>query len=118
MRQNKLQFIVVAGLSALSIFSAHAGPATIVGLNETCNLATVQKPDEFGLITLFAPNVVSIGDKLEGDFESIKYIRKARNENTGKDVMMRGIRYSTSRRIVESEIPSECKETPAATTAK
>jgi hypothetical protein len=113
MRQNKLQLIAMTGLCALTISNAIAGPATVVGLNQSCNLATVQKPDEFGLVTLFSPNAVSIGDKVEGDFDSIKYMRKARNETTGKDIMIRGVRYSTSRRIVESEIPPECKEAPA-----
>ena len=114
MRQNKLKLIAMAGICAGSISSAYAGPATVVGLNVSCNIATVQKPDEFGLVTLFSANAVSIGDKVDGDFESVKYIRKARNETTGKDIMIRGVRYSTSRRIVESEIPPECKDTPAA----
>ena len=114
MRQNKLTLIAIAALSTLSMSGAHAGPATIVGLNVPCNLATVQKSDEFGLITVFSPNAVSIGDKVDGDFDSIKYMRKAHNETTGKDIMIRGVRYSSSRRIVESEIPPECKEAPAA----
>ena len=114
MRQFKLQLIAMAGLSVLAISFAHAGPATVLAVNEPCAFMLVQKPDEFGLVTLFAQKVVSVGDKVEGDFESIKYIRKARNETTGKDIMIRGIRYSTSRRILEGEIPTECKETPAA----
>ena len=118
MRQNKLQLIAIAGLYAVVFSNANAGPATVVGLNLSCNLATVQKPDEFGLVTLFSPNAVSIGDKVEGDFDSIKYMRKARNETTGKDIMIRGVRYSSSRRIVESEIPPECKDAPAAEAAK
>ena len=117
MRHNKLQLVVMAGLSALLISAAQAGPATVVALNVPCNLATVQKPDEFGLVTIFSPNAVSIGDKVDGDFDSIKYMRKARNETTGKDIMIRGVRYSSSRRIVESEIPPECKEAPAASAA-
>lgn len=114
MRQFKLQLIAVAALSALPISFAQAGPATVVTVNEPCAFMLVQKPDEFGLVTLFAPNAVSIGDKLEGDFDSVKYIRKARNETTGKDVMIRGMRYSTSRRILEGEIPAECKQAPTA----
>jgi hypothetical protein len=114
MRQNKLLFIAMAVLSALSLSNAFAGPATVVGLNVACNIMTIQKPDEFGLVSLFSPNAVSIGDKVEGDFESIKYMRKAVNETTGKDIMIRGVRYSTSRKIVESEIPPECKDKPAA----
>ncbi len=117
MRTYKLFLITAAGLSALSGSIAQAGPATVVGLNVACNLATVQKPDEFGLVTLFSPNAVSIGDKVEGDFDSIKYMRKARNETTGQDIMIRGVRYSTSRKIVESEIPSECKDIPSAPAA-
>ena len=117
MQNNKLLFIAVAGISALSLSVAQAGPATVVGLNVTCNLATVQKPDEFGLVTLFSPNAVSIGDKVDGDFDSIKYLRKARNETTGQDIMIRGVRYSTSRKIVESEIPPECKDKPSAAPA-
>jgi hypothetical protein len=114
MRQYKLLQIAAVGLSVLCVANAHAGTATVVAFNEACNLATVQKSDEFGLVTLFAPNAVSIGDKVEGDFDSIKYLRKARNETTGQDIMIRGVRYSTSRKIVESEIPAECKTAPAA----
>ena len=110
-KKNMSKFSVLGLCVAAS--ATWAGPATIVGLNVTCNIATVQKPDEFGLVTLFSPNAVSIGDKVDGDFDSIKYMRKARNETTGKDIMIRGVRYSTSRRIVESEIPPECKDAPA-----
>ena len=117
MHRIKILTVAVTGLIALNTSVAYAGPATIVGLNVTCNIATVQKPDEFGLVSLFSPNAVSIGDKVEGDFDSLKYMRKARNETTGKDIMIRGVRYSTSRRIVESEIPPECKEAPAASAA-
>ena len=117
MHQIKILTVAVTGLIALNTSVAYAGPATIVGLNVTCNIATVQKPDEFGLVSLFSPNAVSIGDKVDGDFDSIKYMRKARNETTGKDIMVRGVRYSTSRRIVESEIPPECKEAPSAAPA-
>jgi hypothetical protein len=114
LRKNVIQTFAIMGFVAFGVSTSQAGPGTIVGLNVTCNLATVQKPDEFGLVTLFSPNAVSIGDKVEGDFDSIKYMRKARNETTGKDIMIRGVRYSTSRRIVELEIPPECKEAPAA----
>ena len=117
MHQIKILTVAVTGLIALNTSVAYAGPATIVGLNVTCNIATVQKPDEFGLVSLFSPNAVSIGDKIDGDFDSIKYMRKAHNETTGKDIMIRGVRYSTSRRIVESEIPPECKEAPSAAPA-
>ena len=117
MHRIKILTVAVTGLIALNTSIAYAGPATIVGLNVTCNIATVQKSDEFGLVSLFSPNAVSIGDKVEGDFDSLKYMRKARNETTGKDIMIRGVRYSTSRRIVESEIPPECKETPAVSAA-
>ena len=113
MRRIKILTLAVTALIALNMSVSYAGLATIVGLNVTCNIATVQKPDEFGLVTLFSPNAVSIGDKVDGDFDSIKYMRKARNETTGKDIMIRGVRYSTSRRIVESEIPPECKDAPA-----
>ena len=112
MHRIKILTVAVTGLIALNTSVAYAGPATI-----TCNIATVQKPDEFGLVSLFSPNAVSIGDKVDGDFDSIKYMRKARNETTGKDIMVRGVRYSTSRRIVESEIPPECKEAPSAAPA-
>lgn len=114
MRQNTIRITALAWLCIFSSASVQAGPAMVVGLNKTCNLAIVQKPDEFGLVTLFSPNAVTIGDKIEGDFESIKSIRKAYNETTGKDIMIRGVRYSTSRRIVEAEIPPQCKEPPSA----
>lgn len=110
----KLQLTAMAGLCLLAISAAQAGPATILAVNGECEMAIVQKPDEFGLVTIFTPNAVSVGDVLDGDFDSIKYIRKARNQNTGKDVMIRGIRYSTSRRIVEGEVPPECKFAAAA----
>ena len=114
MRQFKLQLTALAGLSFLAISTVQAGPATVLAVNGECELAVVQKPDEFGLVTVFTPNAVSVGDVLDGDFESIKYIRKARNQTTGKDVMIRGIRYSTSRRTPAGAAPTERKFASAA----
>ncbi len=114
MHQNKILSIAVTSLMAFSLSTAQAGQATVVAVNAKCNLAVVQKSDEYGLVTLFSVNAASPGDVFEGDFDSIKYMRKARNETTGKDIMIRGVRYSTSRKIVESEISKECLETPSA----
>ena len=97
---------ILAGEASVAI----AGQAIIVSVNEKCNLAIVKKTDEYGLVTLFSPNAASANDVVESDFESIKYMRKAANITTGKDIMIRGVRYSTSRKILESEIPKECKD--------
>ena len=91
---------------------AAAGQATVMSVNEKCNLAIVKKPDEYGLITLFSPGAAMANDVVEGDFDSIKYMRRAQNVTTGKDIMIRGVRYSTSRKILESEIPKECFDKP------
>lgn len=114
MKSKHLQIAVVAGLSLLASGSVLAVEAKVLAINPDCELAVVQKTGEYGLVTVFTHNAISIGDVLNGDFESIKYMRKARNENTGKDIMIRGVRYSSSRRIVESEIPPECKFPEAA----
>ncbi len=117
MRQNKIQPLTMAAFLAFSLPHAYAGPVTIVAVNAKCNLAIVQKPDEYGLVTMFSVNAASVGDVVDGDFDSVKFMRKAHNETTGKDIMIRGVRYSSSRKIVESEIPSECKEPPDAPAA-
>jgi hypothetical protein len=117
MRQNKIQALSIAALLAFGVSNAHAGQATVVSINEKCNLAVVQKPDEYGLVTMFSVNAASVGDVVDGDFDSIKFMRKAHNQTTGKDIMVRGVRYSSSRKIVESEIPSECKEATSAAPA-
>lgn len=118
MPRNLKQLIAAAGLLAFGISTVQAGPATVVALNVKCNLVVVKKSDEFGLVTLFSVNAAALGDVLDGDFESIKYMRKARNETAGTDIMMRGVRYSSSRKIVEAEIPNECKEAPSPAAAQ
>jgi hypothetical protein len=50
-----------------------------------------------------------IGDELEGDFESVNAIRQIRNRATGEDIMMRGVRYSSSRKYVLQVMPKWCK---------
>ena len=115
---KQLIFIVAIAVTAEAVF---AGQAIVVSVNEKCNLAIVKKPDEYGLVTLFTPNAAAVDDVVDGDFDSIKYMRKAQNITSGKDIMIRGVRYSTSRKILESEIPKECfdkKDEPAAPAAQ
>ena len=112
---------IFATVLAGFVGAATAGQAIIVSINEKCNLAIVKKPDEYGLVTLFAPGAAAVDDVVDGDFDSIKYMRKAQNITSGKDIMIRGVRYSTSRKILESEIPKECfdkKDEPAAPAAQ
>ncbi|MEO6021587.1 MAG: hypothetical protein ABIP64_00390 [Burkholderiales bacterium] len=110
MVRQKISIIFVAVAIASAAIAANAGQATIVSINAKCNLALVKKSDEYGLVTLFAPGAAAVDDVVEGDFDSIKYMRKAQNVTAGKDIMIRGVRYSSSRKILESEIPKECLE--------
>ena len=114
------QIISIISVAAMAgvVNVATAGQATIVSVNEKCNLAIVKKPDEYGLVTLFSPGAAAVDDVVEGDFDSIKYMRKVLNITSGKDIMIRGVRYSTSRKILESEIPKECKDETAAPVAQ
>ena len=73
-------------------------------------VAAVEKPGgEFGTILRLTDNRLEIGDKLEGDFESINAIRPMKNLASGEDIMMRGVRYSTSRKYVLQVMPKWCK---------
>ena len=73
-------------------------------------MALVEKPgNEFGVILRLTDNRLEPGDKLDGDFESINAIRPMKNLASGEDIMMRGVRYSTSRKYVLQVMPKWCK---------
>ena len=60
-------------------------------------MALMEKPGpEYGVVLRLSDGRVEPGDKFEGDFSSIDQIRKVKNIATG-EIMMRGVRYSSSR---------------------
>lgn len=96
---------VLAGLS-----TAHAGEATILWSRPKCEMILVEKPDgEFGVVLQLSEGRVDIGDRLEGDFESVNQIRNVKNLESGQEIMMRGVRYSSRRKYVLEVMPKWCK---------
>ena len=89
---------------------AHAGEAKILWSKQGCEMILVEKPDgEVGVVLQLSEGRVEIGDELEGDFDSINAIRKMKNRASGEEIMMRGVRYSTSRKYVLQVMPKWCK---------
>jgi hypothetical protein len=96
---------MLAGPSA-----ARAGEASILWSRSKCEMILVQKPDgEFGVVLQLSDGRVEIGDRLEGDFDSINQIRNIKNLDSGEEIMMRGVRYSSSRKYVLEVMPKWCK---------
>jgi hypothetical protein len=108
---QRLIAAVVLASAALAVSTyAHAGDAVVVWSRQSCEMALVEtSAGQFGVILRLTDNRLEIGDKLEGDFESIDAIRRMKNLDSGEDVMMRGVRYSTSRKYVLQVMPKWCK---------
>ena len=102
-----MQRLIAAAVLASAPFVAHAGEATVIWSRQGCEMALVETGGQFGVILRLTENRLDIGDKLEGDFESIDNIRQAKNLTSGEDVMMRGVRYSSSRKYVLQVMPKE-----------
>jgi hypothetical protein len=106
-RRPALVFFAVAGLG--SGFAA-AGEATVLWSRDGCEMALMEKPGpEYGVVLRLSDGRVEPGDKFEGDFSSIDQIRKVKNIATGDEIMMRGVRYSSSRKYVLQVMPRWCK---------
>jgi hypothetical protein len=91
-------------------FAAQAGEATILWSRDRCEMILVEKPgSEYGVVLRLSDGRVDIGDKLEGDFDSINQIRNIKNLASGEEIMMRGVRYSSSRKYVLQVMPKWCK---------
>jgi hypothetical protein len=102
--------MALACAALIASLTAQAGDAVVVWSKQSCEMALVEKPGgEFGVILRLTDNRLEEGDKLEGDFESINAIRLMKNLASGEDVMMRGVRYSTSRKYVLQVMPKWCK---------
>jgi hypothetical protein len=102
---------LVLALSAFApIEVAQAGEAKILWSREGCEMILVEKPDgELGVVLQLSTGRAQIGDELEGDFDSINSIRKIINRASGEEIMMRGVRYSSSRKYVLQVMPKWCK---------
>jgi len=75
-----------------------------------CEMIFVKKSDgEFGTVLRLNENLIEAGDRLEGDFAFIDQIRKVKNLTRGDEVMVRGVRYSSSRKWVLRVLPKWCK---------
>ena len=111
--QRSIACYTAAALAAAALaasFTAQAADAVVVWSKQSCEMALVEKPSgEFGVILRLTDNHLKVGDELEGDFESINAIRKMKNLRSGEDIMMRGVRYSTSRKYVLKVMPKWCK---------
>ena len=107
-RRLRAGFLAI-GLAAAAN-GALAAEATVLWSREGCELALIEKPGpEYGVIYRLSDGRVEAGDKLEGEFESINQIRKMTNLESGDEIMMRGVRYSTSRKYVLQVMPKWCK---------
>lgn len=102
--------VLAGGVLAALAAAAQAGEAVVAWSRQSCEMALIEKPNgEFGTILRLNDKRLEIGDQLEGDFESINAIRPMKNLASGEDIMMRGVRYSTSRKYVLQVMPKWCK---------
>jgi hypothetical protein len=100
----------LAGAALATSYAAQAADAVVVWSRQSCEMALVEKPSgEFGVILRLTDNSLEVGDELQGDFESINAIRNMKNLRSEEDIMMRGVRYSTSRKYVLKVMPKWCK---------
>ena len=110
MQRPPIAAIALAGACVAASLTVQAGDAVVLWSQPSCEMALVEKPGgEFGVILRLTDNRLEVGDKLDGDFESIDAIRLAKNLASGEDIMMRGVRYSTSRKRVLQVMPKWCK---------
>ncbi len=87
-----------------------AGEATVIWASDRCEIVLVEKPGpEYGTVLRLGEGKIEIGDKFEGDFDSIDQIRKMKNLTSGEEIMMRGVRYSSKRSYVLQVMPKWCK---------
>jgi hypothetical protein len=101
---------VFVAIAMVAAGGAAAGEATVLWSRAGCELALVEKAGpEFGVILRLSDGRVEPGDKFEGDFDSINQIRKMKNLESGDEIMMRGVRYSSSRKYVLQVMPKWCK---------
>jgi hypothetical protein len=102
--------VLAGGIFAALAATAQAEEAVVLWSKQSCEMALIEKPNgEVGTILRLNDKPLEIGDKLEGDFESINAIRPMKNLTSGEDIMMRGVRYSTSRKYVLQVMPKWCK---------
>ena len=102
---------LVPGFAALALaLPLHAEEVSVLWSDPKCEMIFVQKADgEFGTVLRLNHNPIDIGDKLEGDFAFIDQIRKVKNVTRGEEIMVRGVRYSSSRKWVLKVLPKWCK---------
>lgn len=87
-----------------------AEEVSVLWADPKCEMILVQKSDgEFGTVLRLNDNPIDIGDRLEGDFAFVDQIRKVKNVTRGEEIMVRGVRYSTSRKWVLKVLPKWCK---------
>jgi len=109
---NKGALRALAAGAALLAFALplRAEEVSVLWADPKCEMILVQKTDgEFGTVLRFNDTPIEIGDKLEGDFAFIDQIRKVKNVTRAEEIMVRGVRYSTSRKWVLKVLPKWCK---------
>jgi len=94
----------------LAALPLRAEEVEVLWADPKCEMIFVQKTDgEFGTVLRLNDNLIEAGDRLEGDFAFVDQIRKVKNVTRGEEIMVRGVRYSTSRKWVLKVLPKWCK---------
>lgn len=102
---------LLPGLTLLAAAtSLHAEEVEVLWADPKCEMIFVKKSDgEFGTVLRLNENLIEAGDRLEGDFAYIDQIRKVKNVTRDEEIMVRGVRYSSSRKWVLRVLPKWCK---------
>lgn len=105
-----MKAVVALALAFSPLGMAYAGEAKILWSRAGCEMILVEKPDgQVGVVLQLSDGRAQIGDELDGDFDHIDQIRPVKNRASGEEIMMRGVRYSTSRKYVLQVMPKWCK---------
>ncbi|MCC7546514.1 MAG: hypothetical protein IT532_01990 [Burkholderiales bacterium] len=112
-RPHAIRFVSALASGAAMLAAAlplRAEEIEVLWADPKCEMFLMQKQDgEFGTVLRLTVHPIRIGDRIEGDFAHIDQIRKVKNLDTGDDIMVRGVRYSTSRKWVLRVLPKWCK---------
>ena len=114
LNRSTVEYVLRWLLPALTQLTAasplRAEEVEVLWADAKCEMILVKKSDgEFGTVLRLNENLIEAGDRLEGDFAHIDQIRKVKNVTRNEEIMVRGVRYSTSRKWVLRVLPKWCK---------